>query len=857
MRLRPWQIFTCSICLASTLQSQEVRRALPVTPTPVPAPRAQPVFPDQVGQPSILDENIPSSQSAQPRRPVDNTKDVKTSTGSPAEPDSKTRDEADQDEIRLAPGQGLDAQNADPAKAQLAIADGLYIRKLYDLAVPEYERYLGQFLTDSGRPSAMYRLADCYANLGQEEPALNTYRMLVDEVRAGEFVGSAAFRLGSRAFDKKNFQEAAPLYEKAYANAKSPEIKLTARYYQAKCLELIGKKAEAAVAYGDVAKFTGKNPYRDAARLSLAYFALENNQKQQAFDLFSQLGTDAAKPAVKAEALTRAGILAADLKQKDNADQHFKAAIALNAEGKWKQIAELEQMKLQYEGDKFSQVLDSYAKSTNSLGDETRPSVMLLVANSYRQLGKQQKALELYNQLIHIYSNTPEAYDARYQRLVSLDAIKDPSLVTEVDSYLATGPSRDRADKAKLLKAQTLFQQRRFEAAGRLYLELTNSSLADQYKADCYYAAGFSFLQLNDNQSAIHAFTGLIDKFPKHRMTSKALLKRALLYQEAKNLPAALNDFSKIIADYPASAETETALLQKGLTLGQQAQYPQMTAAFRELLKNYPNSTGAAQANYWIGWAAFEGKHFEEAIAPLSKARDLNPDEFAEKTTLRLILCYQNLRKKTEAAKEVDGFIQKDPQRISMVLDVCRWLGSEFYNENNFGQAAKYFGLMTKNTEPAKVDKGIWLNYAKSLNDLKNYQDASGAIDHYLELATDPAERAQGFLVLSSAQLGAKDLDTATKSAEQALSLQPEGRLNAEARMSIGDIESARGNYENAARSYMSVALLYEDPEVTPRALEHAYEAFQKAGNEPQATKTLSELKSRFPNYTMKVSTAW
>jgi TolA-binding protein len=857
MRLRPWQILTCSICFVSNLQGQEVRRALPVTPTPEPAPRAQPVFPDQsASQPSILNENLPSTQSVAPRHPSDNSQDAKASAGSPAEPDSKTRDEADQDEIRLAPGEGPDSQGADPAKAELAIADGLYIRKLYDLAVPEYEKYLGQFLTDSGRPSAMYRLADCYANLGQEQPALNTYRMLIDEVGTGEFVGSAAFRLGSREFDKKNFPEAAVLYGKAYVNAKSPEVKLTARYYQAKCLELTGKKTDAATAYEDVAKFVGKNPYRDAARLSLAYFALENNQKQQAFDLFNQLGSDAAKPAVKAEALTRAGILAADLKQKDKADQLFKAAIALNAEGKWKQIAELEQMKLQYEGDKFSQVLDSYAKSTNSLGDETRPSVMLLVANSYRQLGKQQKALELYNQLIRIYSNTTEAYDARYQRLVSLDAIKDPSLVTEVDLYLATGPSRDRADKAKLLKAQTLFQQRRFEPAARLYLELTNSSLADPYKADCYYAAGFAFLQLNDNQSAIHAFTGLIDKFPKHRMASKALLKRALLYQEAKNLPAAVNDFNKIIADYSASAETETALLQKGLTLGQQADYGQMTAAFRELLRDYPNTTGAAQANYWIGWAAFESKHYQDAIAPLLKARELNPDEFAEKTTLRLILCYQNLVKKSEAAKEIDGFIQKDPQRISMVLDVCRWLGSEFYNENSFELAAKYFGLMTKNMEPDKIDKGIWFNYAKALNDLKNYQDATGAINHYLELATDPADRAQGFLVLGSAQLGAKDLDPATKSAEQALSLQPEGRLNAEARMLIGDIESARGNYENAARSYLSVALLYEDPEVTPRALEHAYGAFQKAGNEPQATKTLSELKTRFPNYTMKVSTA-
>jgi TolA-binding protein len=219
-------------------------------------------------------------------------------------------------------------------------------------------------------------------------------------------------------------------------------------------------------------------------------------------------------------------------------------------------------------------------------------------------------------------------------------------------------------------------------------------------------------------------------------------------------------------------------------------------------------------------------------------------------------LCYQNLHKKQETAKEVDDFIQKDPQRISMVLDVCRWLGSEFYIENNFESAAKYFGLMTKNMEPAKVDKSIWLNYAKSLNVLKNYQDAVAAVNHYLETATDPAERAQGFIVLSSAQLGAKDLDPATKSAEETLTLQPEGRLNAEGRMLLGDIESARGNYENAARSYMSVAVLYEDPEVTPRALQHAYEAFQKAGNEPQATKTLSELKSRFPNYTMKGTTA-
>ena len=145
---------------------------------------------------------------------------------------------------------------------------------------------------------------------------------------------------------------------------------------------------------------------------------------------------------------------------------------------------------------------------------------------------------------------------------------------------------------------------------------------------------------------------------------------------------------------------------------------------------------------------------------------------------------------------------------------------------------------------------------ARSQDELKDCKDAIEASNHYLEGATEPADRSQGFLLLGAAQLGAGQLDAAQKSAEQALTLQPEGRYNAEARMQLGDIESTRGKYENAARSYMSVAVLYEDPEVTPRALEHAYEAFQKAGNQPQATKTLSELKNRYPNYNLKGSTA-
>jgi TolA-binding protein len=825
-------------------------RALPVNPTPTPVVRARPVNPTPApvtGQ-SILDERIDSRGS-------ETQNNSANSRGSSAEPDNRTRDQIANDEIRLAP-EGNTENAEDPAKAQLAIADGLYVRKLYDLAAPEYEKFLGRYQDDSGRAAAMYRLADCYSKTGQESPAVNTYRMLLTEIQTGEFVGSAAFRLASRAFDQKDYGSASSLYEKAYNNSKSSEVKITALYYEAKSLELMNRKSEARPIYEEVAKTGENNPFRDAARLSVAYFALENGQKDSAYDLFRSLGADSVKPAVRVESLVRAGILGEDLKKRDEAEQLFKTAISTSAEGKWKQIAQLELMKLEYDGDKFAQVLDTYAKNLNALGEETKPSVLLIVANSYRQLGKQSKALDFYNLLIRQYPSTQEAADGRYQRLVSLDQLKDPSLSHEVDAYLLMNPPKERADKALLLKAQALLQQNQYAIAAKLYLQLTNSTLPDTYKPDCYYAAGYGFSQVHNNSAAIEAFSGLIQNYPQYKLVVKALLKRALLYQEGKNYTAALTDFSKIIEQYPTAAECETALLEKGLTLGQQGEYQQMTDTFHQLLQKFPNSSGAAQANFWIGWADFEAKRYAEAIGPLSAARQKNPGEYGDRVTLRLIFCQQTLGHLDDAATEVSNFVQSDIKRVSLVADACAWLGQRYFEAKQYEKSEKFLSLLTKNVSADKFDKGAWLTLGHNQIELQHYPEATASINSYLQSATDAADRAKAFVALSAAQLGAKQYDDATKSAEQAMTLQPEGRTNAEARLAVGDVESGRGNYENAAKSYLSVAVLYEDPEVTPLALEKAYMAFHQSGNETEANKTLTELRTRFPNYQLKTANA-
>ena len=104
-----------------------------------------------------------------------------------------------------------------------------------------------------------------------------------------------------------------------------------------------------------------------------------------------------------------------------------------------------------------------------------------------------------------------------------------------------------------------------------------------------------------------------------------ALTQRALAYQEAKMYDPAIEDLNTLLAKYPAAREREAALQQKALILGQQDNAKGMSDAFRQLLKEFPKSSVAAQANYYIGKAAFEAKDYKGALGSLDAARQSRP----------------------------------------------------------------------------------------------------------------------------------------------------------------------------------------------------------------------------------------
>src|SRR5260370_15472462 len=121
------------------------------------------------------------------------------------------------------------------------------------------------------------------------------------------------------AFTQKDDSAALPLFHRAAAKSKESAVALSARYFEARCLEILGRKDEAADIYQEVAAAGNPNPYREDARLTAASILIGRGRKIDAFKQYEALSNETQKPALKAEAAVRRGMINLDLMKADKA----------------------------------------------------------------------------------------------------------------------------------------------------------------------------------------------------------------------------------------------------------------------------------------------------------------------------------------------------------------------------------------------------------------------------------------------------------------------------------------------------------------------------------------------------------
>jgi TolA-binding protein len=745
-----------------------------------------------------------------------------------------------------------------PDRRQLDYANALFTRKLYDLAIPEYQKYLDDYPGYIGRANAYFSLGECYRNLNRPSSARTNFQKVLSDYGEGEFAGPAAYALAEMAFKQKDYAAALPLFHRSAAKSKESAVALSARYFEARCLENVGRKEEASDIYLEVAEVGNPNPYREDARWTAASILIARGRKIDALKQYEALSNETQKPALKAESAVRGGVIALDLVQADKgkidkamverATTLLQRGRKLSEAGKFRAIAQVGLCRLQYQTGQYAQLVAGYKKEQESLPAAAQAEVLLLAANSERQLGDAKEAERLYSQLIAKFPDREEAKDAAYQRLINVYNSNPSAVLTEAEQFLATNPTGERADQAKLLKAEALYKQQNYSEAASLYGELRASQLSSKLRAEAAYKFGLCHVPSKNTSAIIEAFTYYVQTFPDNPQVPAALAQRALAYEQDKNYDAALSDLNTILSKYPSAQEREATLQLKALILGQQEDTKGMVDTFRQLLKEFPKSSVAAQAQYYIGKAAFEAKDYKTAMKALNAARQLNKEQYYNLASLRLILCQFYLKDRPALTKELNNFAENSPN-ASVPPEVLEWLGMQYYNEKNYEAATKYLGMLAKMDSRGNVKPDFLFYLGEAATKLKKLPDAEDAFARYLQVAKDPAGKAKALIALGAVKITVHKPDDAQKIAEEIMALQPEGRVNAEARLLAGEVQLERGNFDDAGKAFMGVALLYDDPVITPRALNKAASAYQRAGKSAEADRLARELHERYPNY--------
>ena len=180
--------------------------------------------------------------------------------------------------------------------------------------------------------------------------------------------------------------------------------------------------------------------------------------------------------------------------------------------------------------------------------------------------------------------------------------------------------------------------------------------------------------------------------------------------------------------------------------------------------------------------------------------------------------------------------------------EVSRWLGVKMMEAGNPAKAERFLAPLVKEGLPGATDAEIQGTLASALIAEGKFKEAQAPASVCLKMSRDPASRAQALLVLASIHRAMKNIQEASSLTDEAMLLQPEGPINAQARILSGDLLISRQDYAGAAKAYVTVSVLSDDPVQAPKALVKAIDAYRRAGNIAEAEKTIAELQKRFPN---------
>jgi TolA-binding protein len=477
-------------------------------------------------------------------------------------------------------------------------------------------------------------------------------------------------------------------------------------------------------------------------------------------------------------------------------------------------------------------------------------------------------AAQEYEKFIQANPASPEISSARFRIAESSYFLKDyEKAVFYFEFFVKDFPGDKRADLALFRVGASKYHLKDFAAAIRVLLSVFKKSADPNIKSGCLFYLGKSYQAREKGDKSLEMFHKAVQDYPQSdyaryasdeienvhlakKRSQKEMLETIQKKLAAEDFSGASKDAELFVQKHSESPWTDIAWYKWAVAESGRKNFKKSSELFKKFLENYPKSKLIPESLAGAALSLENEGFFSESASFYEKIMTDFPDHaLSKKSVLRLANVYLKMadfekvyalyqdilfrRVDVEVAPEIVFWVIQyslDHKRYERVPKALETLSVRF-PEKNFSDAINFF--------LGETSRGL----GKDLE----------AVSHYSKVITEKPDSvyvSHSYLGRGLANARQNQWELAEQDFNEAMRFDQEVRVAAQARFEIANLKLRAGDWTEAAKAFMMVAILYEDPKLTPLALQKAGECFEKAGQTEESKKAFEELKTRYPGWT-------
>jgi TolA-binding protein len=732
---------------------------------------------------------------------------------------------------------------------RIQFADGLYARGMYDLTVPEYESVLKMCPTNACVDRVLFRLGESYRLTGRMENAETTYARLVQVCPESEFRGRAGYRLAEIALLGKRLDDAISALRSLLEANPTPDVKAASLYLVGETEQKQGRDAQAGKDFERLVKECPGSDFEVPGLLRLGELKARDEQTAgEALVLFETARKKAGSDRLSAESLFHLAEL--NFRRGEfarSADAYRDLMKSYPADDRARDAG----LRAAWASHRVGRHADAlgYLERRKDVSVTNLDEVVYLKANCLRQLEKNDDAVAAYRDLLARFPLSSFAVPSRFELAVTLHRAGQYALAIEEAKVLEAANER-RKDVAWLL-AECYAALKDHDHAVQYYRLIAKEFADSELAADATYRVGHHLQEQGQFAEAAKYFADTAARVPSNRLAAASLFGSAFCLMKMKEYPQAIRDLEVLLKRYPTCEWIEEATYQKAICEVRADRLKEARETLHHLVQTYPKSVFTPDAHYWMGvLREQEGAHADAEKEFRIVLESSAPDEMKREARLHLATVLQKAGSLDASADQLQPLLSTSI-RVKIPPQLLEWLAEYRLARKEWELASAGARTLAEiSPDPAwqqlgwTLDGRIQEGQGQGAAAAKSYLQALG-----LEARTPAASLAA--LRMGELARAANRTAEAAKYYEKAAQLaSTDDLLETRARAYYGMAQSAMqtGDYEKAARLFMSVAILFDDRELVPESLWNAQQAFLLLQRPGDAEKAVRELKQRYPD---------